>query len=147
MSERWTGLAGRMEGGAHILPVRVYYEDTDAGGVVYHANYLKYCERGRTDFLRVRGLRQSAMPGLFFVVRRMACEFMKPARLDDLLEVETRLVDMGGARLDLDQCVRRDTEVLFSASVTVALVDGTGRPRRLPDDLAILLKSPSESAS
>ena len=147
MSERWPDLAGRMEGGAHILPVRVYYEDTDAGGVVYHANYLKYCERGRTDFLRVNGIRQSAMADQFFVVRRMACEFLKPARLDDLLEVETRLADMGGARLDLAQCVRRDTALLFSAQVTVALVDRAGRPRRLSPDLALVMNSLSESGS
>lgn len=145
MAERWPQLSGRVEGGAHILPVRVYYEDTDAGGVVYHANYLRYCERGRTDFLRVLGIHQSTFDQVGFVVRRMECDFRKPARLDDLLEVETRFVELAGARLELAQCVRRDTDVLFSTRVTVALIDGRGRPRRLPADLAALIKSRSES--
>ena len=146
MSERWPDLAGRREGDVHILPVRVYYEDTDAGGIVYHANYLKFCERGRTDFLRVLGFDQSGFEDVLFVVRRMKCEFMRSARLDDLLEVETRLGELAGARMELEQCVRRDTELIFSARVTVAMVDGRGRPRRLPKEITALLKSPSESA-
>jgi len=146
MSERWPDLAGRREGGAHVLPVRVYYEDTDAGGVVYHANYLKYCERGRSDFLRVLGIRQSSLADALFVVRRMTCEFVTSARLDDLVEVETRVTEAAGARVELEQCVRRDTTLLYSARVTVALIDNRGRPRRLPKDIAVMLKSPSESA-
>ena len=145
MTERWPDLAGRLADGMHVLPVRVYYEDTDAGGVVYHANYLRFCERGRTDFLRLRGIRQSAMQDQFFVVRRMTCDFLRPARLDDLLAVETRVADVGGARLDLAQSVRRDGDVLFRAEVTVALIDAGGRPRRLPPALASMLESPSES--
>jgi acyl-CoA thioester hydrolase len=123
----------------HILPVRVYYEDTDAGGVVYHANYLKFCERGRTDFLRVLGIKQSEMPDLLFVVRRMTCDFIKSARLDDLLEVETRFVERGGARLELEQTVKRAGEIIFQAKVTAALIDDHGRPRRLPPELEKLL--------
>lgn len=146
MSERWPNLAGRLEGKAHILPVRVYYEDTDAGGVVYHANYLKFCERGRTDFLRELGIRQSAMPDVIFVVRQMACDFRRSARLDDLLEVSTRFVGQRGARLELDQEVRREGEVLFHATVTAALIGRDGRPRRLPKDMAELMKSLSESS-
>jgi acyl-CoA thioester hydrolase len=123
----------------HVLTVRVYYEDTDAGGVVYHANYLKFCERGRTDFLRELGIRQSEMPGLLFVVRHMTCDFIRSARLDDLLEVETRFVERAGARLELDQVVRKDAEIVFKAKVTAALIDGRGRPRRLPPEFEKLL--------
>ena len=118
--------------GAHLLPVRVYYEDTDAGGVVYHANYLRYCERGRSDFLRLLGIHQAEMADTIFVVRRMACEFIRPARLDDLLEVETCYVEGAGARLELEQKVRRGGELLFAAKVTAALIDRAGKPRRLP---------------
>ena len=146
MTERWPLIAGRREGDAHALPVRVYYEDTDAGGVVYHANYLRYCERGRTDFLRLLGIHQHKLEDAGFVVRRMTCDFLKPARLDDLLEVETRLLDGGGARLELEQRIRRDGDLLFSAAVTVALIDRRGRPRRFPPDMAAL-KSRSESSS
>lgn len=141
-----TDLAGHLKGGIHLLPVRVYYEDTDAGGVVYHANYLKFCERGRTDFLRVLGINQSELNDLLFVVRRMDCDFRRPAKLDDLLEVRSRFLEMAGARLELDQEVRRDGEVLFQASVTAALIDRQGRPRRLPAELAGRIKSLSESA-
>lgn len=141
-----TSLVGRIDRGIHLLPVRVYYEDTDAGGVVYHANYLKFCERGRTDFLRVLGINQSELNDLLFVVRRMDCDFRRPAKLDDLLEVRSRFLEMAGARLELDQEVRRDGEVLFQASVTAALIDRQGRPRRLPAELAGRIKSLSESA-
>ena len=147
MTERWPGLAGRIGGGVHVMPVRVYYEDTDAGGVVYHANYLRFCERARSDCLRVLGVHQSAMPDLLFVVRRMVCEFLKPARLDDLLEVETRFAELAGARLELEQCVMKDAVPVFHARVTVAAIDAAGKPRRLPKDLAASLKSLSESAS
>ncbi len=147
MAERWPDLAGRIEGDAHVLPVRVYYEDTDAGGVVYHANYLRYCERARSDCLRLLGIHQSALDGVGFVVRRMTCDFLKPARLDDLLEVQTRFVGMGGARLDLAQQVMLNGNTLFSAEVRVALIDAQGRPRRLPEDMAARLKALSESQS
>jgi acyl-CoA thioester hydrolase len=143
----WSELAGRISGGRHVLPVRVYYEDTDAGGVVYHANYLKYCERARTDWLRLLGIRQSEMPDLFFVVRRMTCDFLRPAKLDDLLEIETGFVEMRGARLELAQQVMREGHSLFAASVTVALIDGQGRPRRLPKDVAALLGTLSDQQS
>ncbi|MFT3987728.1 tol-pal system-associated acyl-CoA thioesterase [Aestuariivirga sp.] len=139
MTER---LAGEFRDGAHWLPLRVYYEDTDAGGIVYHSNYLKYCERGRTDCLRLRGIHHSRLDGLAFVVRRMACDFLKPARLDDLLDVETRMIEVGGARVVLAQRVLKGLEALFTAEVTVALVDGAGRPRRLPKEMAGHLKLP-----
>jgi acyl-CoA thioester hydrolase len=147
VTERWPGIAGKVENGVHVLPVRVYYEDTDAGGVVYHANYLRFCERARSDCLRVLGIHQSGLADMFFVVRRMTCDFLRPARLDDLLEVETRFVDRGGARLELDQRVMLKGNTLFKASVTAALIDGRGRPKRLPEFMAERLKALPEGQS
>jgi acyl-CoA thioester hydrolase len=143
----WKELAGRIEQGRHVLPVRIYYEDTDFSGAVYHANYLKFCERGRSDCLRLLGVHHHEMHWhetegrMGFVVRRMLCDFHKPARIDDLLEVETRFREMRGARMELDQKVFRGSELLFSAEVTVALVDEAGRPRRLPKEMAAALKT------
>src|SRR4051812_14042238 len=108
--DRWPDISGRIEGGAHILPVRIYYEDTDFSGAVYHANYLKFCERARSDCLRLIGIHhhelyaENAEGRVGFVVQRMVCEFLKPAQIDDLVEVETRLAELAGARLELDQC-------------------------------------------
>jgi acyl-CoA thioester hydrolase len=135
MAEAWPGVSGAFRDGAHVLPVRVYYEDTDAGGVVYHARYVAFCERGRSDCLRLLGISHAAMDDHAFVVRRLVCDFLKPARLDDLLEVETRFAELAGARLDLDQRVLRDGVLLFHAAVTVALVDRQGRPKRLPREM------------
>ncbi len=121
--------------------VRVYYEDTDFSGNVYHANYLKYCERARSDYLRVMGVNQNAMfaKGEAFVVRRMACDFLRPAKFEDVLEVETHLTEMTGARFELAQAVKRGTEMLFQAKVTVAIIDGKGRPKRIGEELAQVL--------
>jgi acyl-CoA thioester hydrolase len=129
----------------HRFPLRVYYEDTDFSGYVYHANYLKFCERARSDFLRVAGIDQNAMfaDGSAFVVRRMLCEFQKPARFDDELTVETTPKSMTGARFELSQRVLRGNEPIFTAEVTVALIDGKGRPKRVPADLAEKLRLPS----
>ena len=145
MAEAWPDMAGRFRGAVHLLPVRVYYEDTDAGGVVYHARYVAFCERARSDALRLMGIHQSQLEDLFFVVRRMTCDFLKPARLDDLLEIETRFVELGGARLELDQQVMLNGNTHFRAQVTVALVDGRGRPRRTPENLAARFRSMLES--
>jgi acyl-CoA thioester hydrolase len=147
MAEAWPDLAGRFRGAVHVLPVRVYYEDTDAGGVVYHARYIAFCERARSDCLRLMGIRQSEFQDLAFVVRRMSCDFLKPARLDDLLEIETRFGEMAGARLELAQQVMLNGNTLFQAQVTVALVDGRGRPRRLPESLAGQFRQLGESQS
>jgi len=118
--------------------VRVYYEDTDFSGNVYHANYLKYCERARSDYLRVMGVDQTAMfaAGEAFVVRHMACDFLRPAKFEDELEVETHLKAMTGARFELAQVVKRGGEILFSALVTVAIIDKSGRPKRISAALA-----------
>jgi len=136
-----TANAGRILEGRHVLSVRVYYEDTDFSGIVYHANYLRFCERGRSDMLRIIGIahRELNRTGLAFAVRRMNCDFLKPAVIDDLLDVVTRPTEIGGARLMLDQSVLRGDETLFTAEVTLALIDATGRPRRLPEALAVSL--------
>jgi len=142
MTERWSDIAGRIEAGVHVLPVRVYYEDTDFSGFVYHANYLKFCERGRSDFLRLIGIHHHELHwagsggSMGFVVRHMVCDFARPARIDDLVEVETRLVALSGARLEIDQRVMRQGELLFSGKVTAALVDAAGRPKRFPPEMA-----------
>jgi acyl-CoA thioester hydrolase len=138
----WPDLAGRLvngeDGRRHILPVRVYFEDTDFSGVVYHANYLKWCERGRSDFLRLLGNDHQALLGgadgrepAAFVVRRMTLEFLRPARIDDVLVVETSVGEIGAAALTLNQAVRNEGRVIFEAKVQVVLVSVSGKPQRL----------------
>ena len=145
MPESWPGLAGRISDGVHVLPIRVYYEDTDVSGAVYHANYLKFCERARSDCLRLSGVHHHRLEDRSFVVRRMVCDFLKPARIDDLLEVETRFGQLAGARLELVQRVGREDDTLFCAEVTVVLVDGRGRPRRISGALGKTLESLARS--
>jgi acyl-CoA thioester hydrolase len=122
-------------------PVRVYYEDTDAGGVVFYANYLKFLERARTEWLRAVGQEQSALRerhGIVFAVRSIAIDYLAPARLDDCLSVTSRLVRPGGASLEFDQQVIRDEDgaCCCRASVRIACIDaGTLRVARLPGDL------------
>jgi acyl-CoA thioester hydrolase len=121
----------------HTFKIRVYYEDTDFSGIVYHANYLRFIERARTELLRERDIHQGAIHSgekLFFVVARMNLDFMRPARMDDLLIVETRPAKIGAAILELEQIVRRDDEILFSARVFIAVVSD-GKPRRLPREI------------
>ncbi|WP_280513934.1 tol-pal system-associated acyl-CoA thioesterase [Salinarimonas ramus] len=131
-------MAGRFEDGVHRLRVRVYYEDTDFSGIVYHANYLKYLERGRTDQLRLAGVAQSELhadgEGIAFAVRRMTLDWLKPARMDDILTVETRTDVVKGASIALAQRILRADEVLLTADVTVAAVRA-GRPARIPEIL------------
>lgn len=138
----WPDLAGRILGDAHgrhhVLPVRVYYEDTDFSGLVYHASYLRWCERGRSDFLRLLGIRHDALLAgegggtpAAFVVRRMAIEYLKPARIDDVLEVVTRPGAASKVTFELLQQIRRGSTILFTANVTVVLVGLDGRPQRL----------------
>ncbi len=134
----WAHLAGNLENGTHTLPVRVYYEDTDFSGLVYHAGYLRFLERGRTDYLRLAGIDQSALhaggEGIVFVVRRMLIDYLKPARMDDILVVETRVAELRGASLVMAQRILRDGEPLVTADVRVAAL-GQGRPARIPDAL------------
>nr|WP_244641973.1 tol-pal system-associated acyl-CoA thioesterase [Chelatococcus reniformis] len=127
--------SGHAEGGRHLLAVRVYYEDTDFSGVVYHANYLRFLERGRTESLRLLGANQSELlagDGLFFAVRKMIVDWRLPARMDDVLLVETRTREVRGASLIIDQRLLRGEEVLLTAEVRVAAILG-GRPARIPD--------------
>lgn len=122
----------------HTHPVRVYYEDTDTGGVVYYANYLRFAERARTEMLRAAGVSHSSMAereGLAFAVRRCDAEYLKPARLDDALEVDTGNIDLQAASLWLDQFVRRGADVLVTMRVRLACIDRDGRPARLPQRL------------
>lgn len=125
-------------GGPHRMPVRVYYEDTDFSGVVYHASYLRFFERGRTELLRSTGVDQSSLhvgqDPFGFVVRRMTVDWLKPARMDDVLTVETRTLSVRGATLDLAQRILRDEEELVTATVLVASLAG-GKPVRIPDEL------------
>ena len=126
---------GRMEGDEHVLPVRVYYEDTDVAGIVYHSNYLKFAERGRTELLRLAGISQTELVkthGMAFAVRDCALDYRAPARLDDLLEVRSRLVEMRGATLRAQQAIRRGGEDLVTLAVRVACVALNGRPIRMP---------------
>lgn len=122
----------------HQLPIRVYYEDTDFSGVVYHASYLRFMERGRTELIRALGVEQRELfdgdAALGFAVRHMAIDFLKPAVMDDMLMVETQATAARGATMDVAQRVLRGEEVLVTAQVKVACVGG-GRARRIPDGL------------
>lgn len=137
MSAEWPDIAGRIEGDHHILPVRVYFEDTDFAGIVYHANYLKFCERGRSDFIRLLGIEHQALANpekgepSVFVVRRMEIDFLRPGKLDDILDVVTRCAEIGGASLILTQEVMRGETVLFRAKVVVVLISPSGKPQRI----------------
>jgi acyl-CoA thioester hydrolase len=136
----WPDLAGRLVPGGHVLAVRVYYEDTDFSGFVYHANFLRYMERSRSDYLRLLGVEQGALfeeavkevgAGFAFVVRHMELDFRRPARIDDILEVHTHPAEVRGASLTLAQSVRRGDEILVAAEVKVAFVAGD-RAVRIP---------------
>jgi len=142
--------AGQWREGAHRMPVRVYYEDTDFTGVVYYANYLKFLERGRTDALRTAGVSHSDLleldTPLGFAVRRITVDYIAPARIDDALVVETRFTEARGARLAVSQRILKEGAVLITAQVEAACIDLAGRPKRLPaatrDSLARLIGPP-----
>ena len=136
------------------MQVRVYYEDTDFSGIVYHANYLRFMERGRTNYLRLLGADQRALfdeaaaeaPGFAFVVRSMQIDFRKPARMDDVLEVVTTPVEVKGASIVLHQRVNRAGELLVEATVQVAFVSG-GRARPIPKALRIMMRADQDTAT
>ena len=148
-----SALDGEICDGRHVQPVRVYYEDTDFSGVVYHASYLRFMERGRTNYLRLLGADQRALfeemakesPGFAFVVRAMQLDFLKPARMDDLLEVVTTPSEVKGASIVLHQQVNRGAETLVEATVQVAFVSG-GRAQRIPKALRIAMKADQGAA-
>ncbi len=131
--------AGRFEGREHLLPVRVYYEDTDFTGVVYHANYLRFFERGRSDFLRLAATGHAELldrdDPLAFAVVRMEIDFRRAARIDDALLVRTAYDAVKGARLMIAQQIERGGEIVAQAEVTVACIDLQGRPKRPPKSL------------
>ena len=149
-AQGWPDLAGRLATDAagrwHVLPVRVYFEDTDFSGLVYHASYVRFCERGRSDFLRLLGNDHRALidgaggrEPAAFVVRRMTLEFLKPARIDEVLEVTTAVHEMTAATLVLDQVVTRGPDRLFEAQVTVVLVSRSGKVLRIAEGLRRVL--------
>jgi acyl-CoA thioester hydrolase len=141
-----SSLSGKLLDGRHVLAVRVYYEDTDFSGVVYHAGYLRFMERGRTDYLRLKGIdhramfeaTQDSMTGFAFVVRSMQIEFLKSARMDDVLEIWTQPEDVKGASATLLQKVMRGDETLIEARVRFACV-AAGKPRRIPEALRVAM--------
>jgi len=144
-------IAGELEAGSHRLVQRVYYEDTDFSGLVYHARYLHFLERGRTDYLRCLGVEQRELlnadeEGLVFVVHRMEIDFKGPARMDDVLTIRTVTEKAGGAKMVLSQEIRRDDTLLIAAKVIIAVINAKGRPRRLPEKLAAQMLAASENA-
>ena len=137
-----SALDGEIKGGRHLMQVRVYYEDTDFTGIVYHANYLRFMERGRTNYLRLLGADHRALfeqadreaPGFNFVVRHMDIDFARPARMDDVLTIETMPSEVRGASITLHQKVMRGDDLLIEAKVQVAFVS-QGRAQRIPKPL------------
>jgi acyl-CoA thioester hydrolase len=131
----------------HLFPVRIYYEDTDAGGIVYHANYLKFFERARTEYMRDWGFDQSAVKrefGLIFAVRNCSIEYLRPARLDDRLLVSSELVHLGGSRLDIRQWIRHEVQedsqsVLCRAMLTIVAVGAEGKAVKIPAPLRTVI--------
>jgi acyl-CoA thioester hydrolase len=122
----------------YSLPVRVYYEDTDMAGIVYYANYLRYIERGRSEWVREVGLDQNVMKdrdGIVFAVRRVEADYLGSARLDDELVIETQVKAVTGVRMIMEQWVKRDENVLFHALVTVVCMTLEGQPTRLPANI------------
>ena len=129
---------------AHIFRLRVYYEDTDAAGIVYYANYFKFAERARTEMLRSVKIDQNGLytkTGVRFVVRSCAIDYLKPARLDDELEVHTKIQCVKGASLTALQTVRRARDAVVSLKLRIACIGRCGRPKRLPEEVASGLQS------
>ena len=131
--------SGAVADGVHYFPIRVYYEDTDAGGIVYHANYLRFAERARSECLRLIGWQYDRLlgeTGLGWVVRRAKIDFHRPARLDDALVVETRLADLTGVRMTARQTLHREDDLLVGLDLELVLLTSAGRPGRIPAPLA-----------
>ncbi|PZQ55177.1 MAG: acyl-CoA thioesterase [Phenylobacterium zucineum] len=136
--------AGRIDGRVHLLPVRIYYEDTDFTGVVYHANYLRYFERGRSDFFRAIGISHTALLDLpeptAFTIIRIELDYKRAARVDDALVVRTTYDSIKGPRLFVSQSIVRGDEVIAEAQVQAVCIDMKGRARRPPPGMAELLR-------
>ncbi|MBX3566643.1 MAG: tol-pal system-associated acyl-CoA thioesterase [Rhizobiaceae bacterium] len=143
------GLSGTLVEGGHRLAARVYYADTDFSGVVYHARYLEFLERGRSDFLRLAGVHHTELAAgkhgeaIVWVVRRMEIDFVAPARIDDILTVDTRADSISGARIVMRQTLTRNEELLVRAKVEAAIIGASGRPRRFPREWIAAFMGPS----
>jgi acyl-CoA thioester hydrolase len=130
---------GSLDGKTHVLPISVYYEDTDLSGVVYHANYLRYMERGRTEFFRLSGI--SKLAGLeeeeptAWAIRSIQVDYYRPARLDDIIHVRTALIGLSGARMKALQRVTCDDRLLVEGRIEACITTLTGKPRRLPKNV------------
>jgi acyl-CoA thioester hydrolase len=137
MTESLNG--GRFEGKVHILPIRIYYEDTDLSGIVYHANYLRFMERGRSEFFRCAGITRLAMldqrEATAWSLRRLSLEYMRPARLDDRIEVHTRATALTGARMAADQKIYCENRLLTHGKVEACIITLDGKPRRIPAEI------------
>lgn len=135
-----TGLSGELTREGHRLSARVYYADTDFSGVVYHARYLEFLERGRSDYLRLCGVHHTELADgahgerIVWVVRRMEIDFRDSARMDDVLTIETRTAEISGARIVMAQRILRGADLLIEARVEAAIIGMNGRPRRFPKD-------------
>lgn len=136
--------SGWLEGREHVLPVRIYYEDTDFTGMVYHANYLRYFERGRSDFFRLAGISHTALLALAqptaFTIVRIELDFKKAARIDDALEVRTTYDEVKGARLMVSQRITRGEDLIAEAQVQAVCIDMSGRAIRPPREMVALLR-------
>jgi len=150
----WPDLAGRLairnDRQVHMLPVRVYFEDTDAGGIAYHGSFVRWCERGRSDFLRLLGTDarrlidgSDDLEPAGFIVRRMTFDFFKPARMDDVLEINTTILELGGASVKLSQIITRDGQPVCEADVVLVLVAASGKPMRIGDAMRSLFRQGS----
>ncbi|MBB4004018.1 YbgC/FadM family acyl-CoA thioesterase [Aurantimonas endophytica] len=145
-------LAGRLTDFGHALRVRVYFEDTDFSGVVYHARYLHFLERGRSDFLRLKGIGHRELHAgalgekMAFALRHMDIDFIRPGRIDDILTVETRTVRLGGARIVQSQRIVRGSDLLVAAKVEIAVISAEGKPMRMPPSVLTAL-APAETVT
>jgi acyl-CoA thioester hydrolase len=137
-------LESRFEGKTHILPVRIYYEDTDLSGVVYHANYLRFMERGRTEYFRSTGVKVAYLDDpepAAWTLRKVSLEFFRPARVEDLIEVRTTAMTLTGARLTAEQLITSGGTLLTRGFVEACIMTLTGKPRRIPQDVRDKLQS------
>ncbi len=148
----WAGLSGRLSDTGHTLAVRVYFEDTDFSGLVYHTSYLRWCERGRSDFLRLLGIKHSELAGgafagepCAFAVRRINADFLKPARIDEILEVHTSAGEATKASIVLKQAIKREGQTVFRLEAQCVLIAASGRLLRLPAALTSLLPKSSHT--
>ena len=134
-----------MVGRIHHWPIRIYYEDTDSGGVVYHSNYLKFMERARTEWLRDFEIDQRALKdnlNLMFVVHEIDIKFMRPAVFNDEIEVQTKLEKLGSVKIELEQKIFRSSEILIESKVVVASVNSISmKPMRIPDEIKLLMEN------